>query len=281
MFHSIAHEVDMSRILISAGAVAALVAAGCMHTSHYVSNAFAWTGAVPAGRWIHLRNLRGDISVIPSTGTSVEVHASKRWTHDGDAVHFVQSVGDDGVTICTVTSPGDACSPNHYSNRSEHHGGLFSSLFRKHTDARVDFVVSVPAGVNVDLGDIDGSVRASGTSGTVDAKVVNGSIEIASHQGALDLVTVNGSVTAALDTLPATGNILMKSVNGSITAVLPPKLDGTVSFETVTGRISNGFPVTTDGATSTRKLTGTVGAGGSRHIDLSTVNGSVTLLKHA
>lgn len=267
----------MSRILLGAGVAAALVAAACAHTSHYQSNAFTWSGAVPAGQWVHVRNLHGTISVIPSTGANVEVHASKRWTRGGDVVHFVQNTSDDGVAICAVNQPGGSCTPNHYSN-NEHHG-LFS--FRKHTDARVDFVVNVPAGVNLDLGSIDGSVRASGTSGTVDVKVVNGDIEIASHQGALDLITVNGSVTAALDTLPATGDISMKSVNGSITAVLPPKLDGTVSFETVTGHISNGFQVTTDAPVSSRRLSGTVGAGGSRHVDLTTVNGSVTLLKHA
>jgi hypothetical protein len=269
----------MRRVLMGIGVAAALGAAGCVHASHYESNAFAWNGAVPAGHWVHVRNLNGTISVIPSTGANVEVHASKRWSRGGDMVHFIESAGDDGVTICAVYREGDSCSPNRYSS-SQHHG-LFSGLFGKHSDASVDFIVNVPAGVNVDLGSINGSVRAAGTSGTVDAKVVNGDIDIASHQGALDLVTVNGSVTAALDTLPATGDISMKSVNGSITAVLPPKLDGTVDFSTVTGRISNGFELTTDGPTSTRKLSGTVGGGGSRHIELSTVNGSVTLLKHA
>ncbi|HEY7894051.1 MAG TPA: DUF4097 family beta strand repeat-containing protein [Gemmatimonadaceae bacterium] len=269
----------MSRVLMGVGVAAALVAAGCVHTSHYESNAFAWNGAVPAGHWVHIHNLNGTISVIPSTGANVEVHASKRWSRGGDMVHFIESAGDDGVTICAVYHEGDSCSPNHYSS-NEHHG-LFASLFGQHSDARVDFIVNIPAGVNLDLGSINGSVRASGTSGTVDAKVVNGDIDIASHQGALDLVTVNGSVTAALDTLPAMGDISMKSVNGSVTAVLPPKLDGTVDFSTVTGHISNGFQLTTDGPTSTRKLSGTVGAGGSRHIELSTVNGSVTLLKHA
>jgi len=269
----------MRRVLMGIGVAAALGAAGCVHASHYESNAFAWNGAVPAGHWVHVRNLNGTISVIPSTGANVEVHASKRWSRGDGMVHFIESAGDDGVTICAVYREGDSCSPNRYSS-SQHHG-LFSGLFGKHSDASVDFIVNVPAGVNVDLGSINGSVRAAGTSGTVDAKVVNGDIDIASHQGALDLVTVNGSVTAALDTLPATGDISMKSVNGSITAVLPPKLDGTVDFSTVTGRISNGFQLTTDGPTSTRKLSGTVGGGGSRHIELSTVNGSVTLLKHA
>lgn len=269
----------MSRVLMGVGVAAALVAAGCVHTSHYESNAFAWNGGVPTGNWVHLRNLNGTISVIPSTGANVEVHASKRWSRGGDMVHVIESAGSDGVTICAVYHEGDSCNPNHYPNSERH--GLFSSIFGEHSDARVDFIVNVPAGVNVDLGSINGSVSASGTSGTVDAKVVNGDIDIASHQGALDLVTVNGSVKAALDTLPATGDISMKSVNGSVTAVLPPKLDGTVDFSTVTGHISNGFQLTTNGPISTRKLSGTVGAGGSRRIELSTVNGSVTLLKHA
>jgi opacity protein-like surface antigen len=267
----------MSRVLMIAGVAAVCAAAACAHTSHYQANAFAWSGSVPAGQWVHVRNLHGTISVVPSSGPNVEVHASKRWTRGGDEVHFALNRADDGITVCAMNRAGNSCSPNHYS--SGEHGSMFS--FARHTDARVDFVVNVPAGVNLDLGSIDGSVRASGTSGTVDVKVVKGDIDIASHQGALDLITVNGSVTAALDTLPATGDISMKSVNGSITAVLPPKLDGTVSFETVTGHISNGFQLTTDAPASSKHLTGTVGSGGSRHVDLTTVNGSVTLLKHA
>lgn len=269
----------MSRVLMTVGVAAAIVAAGCVHTSRYESNAFAWNGTLPAGQWVRVRNMNGTISVIPSTGTSVEVHASKRWSRGGEMVHFIETADNDGVTICAVYHKGDDCSQKRYSSSGNH--GLFSGLFGQHSDARVDFVVNVPAGVNVDLGSINGSVRASGTSGTVDAKVINGDIDIASHQGAMNLLTVNGSVTAALDTLPPTGDISMETVNGSVTAVLPPKLDGTVDFSTVTGRISNGFQLTTDGPTSTRKLSGTVGAGGSRHIKLSTVNGSVTLLKHA
>lgn len=268
----------MSRVLIGVGVALALGGAGCAHTSHYEANAFAWSGAVPAGQWVHLHNMNGTISVVAGTGANVEVHASKRWTHNGEAVHFVESGGPDGVTICVLYHAANSCSADNNSDNGRHRG-LFSS--RTRTDARVDFVVDVPAGVNADLASINGSVQASGTSGTVEARVVNGDINIASHQGALDLVTVNGSVTAALDTLPATGDISLKSVNGSITAVLPPQLAGFVNLETVAGTVSNGFAVTTDGPANPRHLTGTIGTGGTRHVDLSTVHGKVTLLKHA
>jgi hypothetical protein len=268
----------MSRVLIGVGVAAALGAAGCARTSHYQANAFTWSGAVPAGQWVHVHNTNGTISVVAGTGANVEVHASKRWSRNGDAVHFVESAGPDGVTICVLYRAGDTCSPD--NNSSDRHHGLFSS--RGHSsDARVDFVVDVPASVNVDLASINGSVQASGTSGSVEAKVVNGDINIASHQGSLDLVTVNGNVTAALDTLPATGDISLKSVNGSITAVLPPQLAGFVNLETVAGSVSNGFAISSDGPVNPRHLSGTIGTGGTRHVDLSTVHGTVTLLKHA
>ena len=268
----------MSRVLIGVGVAAALGIAGCARTSHYEANAFTWSGAVPAGQWLHVHNTNGTISVVAGTGANVEVHASKKWTHNGDAVHFVESAGADGVTICVLYRAGDSCGPDNNSPNDRHHG-LFSA--HRSSDASIDFVVNVPPGVNVDLASINGSVQASGTSGSVQAKVVNGDINVASHQGALDLVTVNGSVSAALDTLPATGDISLKSVNGSVTAVLPPQLTGLVDLETVAGTVSNGFAISSDGPANPRHLTGTIGTGGTRHVDLSTVHGSVQLLKHA
>ena len=275
---TIAHEVAMRRFLIAVG-IAAFVASGCVaRRAHYQANAFEWTGTVPAGQWLHVHNLNGTISVVAAKDANVEVHASKKWTHGGDEVHFVKNVGPDGVTICVLYHSGDDCSADQSSRSSRHHG-LFS--FHSSSDAQTDFVIDVPPGVNLELANVSGSVQASGTSGTVDARVVNGEINVASHEGALDLVTVNGSVTAALDTLPATGDISLKTVNGSVTAVLPSALNGFVSFETVTGHISDAFTATSNGAPSTKKFDGTIGTGGSRHVTLSTVNGSVSLLKHA
>src|SRR6185437_8384490 len=94
---------------------------------------------------------------------------------------FVKNVGPDGVTICVLYHSGDDCSADQSSRSSRHHG-LFS--FHSSSDAQTDFVIDVPPGVNLELANISGSVQASGTSGTVDARVVNGEINVASHEGA-------------------------------------------------------------------------------------------------
>ena len=40
-------------------------------------NSFNWTGKVPAGRWIRIRNLNGSITVGQASGDNVEVHGDK------------------------------------------------------------------------------------------------------------------------------------------------------------------------------------------------------------
>ncbi|HEY7877928.1 MAG TPA: DUF4097 family beta strand repeat-containing protein [Gemmatimonadaceae bacterium] len=270
----------MSRWHAVLSVAAALTVAGCTQShSHVEADAFVWSGAVAAGKWVHLRNMTGPITVELTPDTQVDVHATKRWRRSGDNVRFVETATADGIAICTVYAAGADCNPDNYSGR--HDRSVLSSIARKTSDASVDYVVRVPAGVNIDLGTVNGPINVAKTSGTVKAETVNGDVEITAHQGALELNTVNGSVTVALDTLPATGDITMHSVNGSITAVLPPQLDGTVMFQTVNGRISNGFPVTSIGPTNAKRIAGSVGAGGVRRIELSTVNGSVTLMKHA
>ena len=181
--------------------------------------------------------------------------------------------------ICTLYDAHGRCAPFDYAAQGHH--GFLSSIFHKRSDATVDYVLRVPAGVNIDLSTVNGPVSVAGTSGDVRVETVNGEIQIAARQGSLKLNTVNGSVSAVLDSISAAGDVSLHTVNGSVTAVLPPQLDGRVSFETVTGNIKTGFAVTAEGPTNPKHMSGIIGAGGARRIDLSTVNGSVSLMKHS
>ena len=69
-----------------------------------------------------------------------------------------------------------------------------------------------------------------------------------------------------------------KSVNGGITLRLPVVVDADLRAETLNGSISADFPITVTGQFSPRRLNGTIGNGG-RPLTLSTVNGSIKLLK--
>ena len=90
--------------------------------------------------------------------------------------------------------------------------------------------------------------------------------------------TVNGSITARMGTLSRDGDMKFSTVNGTITVETPSTLDANVSLDTMHGGISSDFPVQITGKFGPRHAEGTIGRGG-RRIRMSTVNGSVELLK--
>src|SRR3712207_2369100 len=69
---------------------------------------FNWSGRVPAGRWIQVRNINGEIRIEPATGDQVKVTAVKTWRRgDPEDVRIeVKKVGpgDEDVMICALWS---------------------------------------------------------------------------------------------------------------------------------------------------------------------------------
>ncbi|MEO7503385.1 MAG: hypothetical protein ABIW94_12165 [Gemmatimonadaceae bacterium] len=81
-----------------------------------------------------------------------------------------------------------------------------------------------------------------------------------------------------MGTLSRDGDMKFSTVNGGITVETPASLDAIVSLDTMHGGISSDFPVQITGEFGPRHAEGTIGRGG-RRIRMSTVNGSVELLK--
>lgn len=270
----------MPRMLATLLIAAPLVLGGCgmdSGPSHVDPNAFAWSGAVASGQWVHLRNMTGRISVVASDSAVVEVHATRRWRgRDRGNVHFVRRDTDDGILICTMYRQTDSCSSEGYSSGSEKGGFNPLDLIRGSSHASVDYIVHVPAGVKVDIGTISGPIGIADVTSAVKAETVNGRVQVATRNGPVTASSVNGSVTVAIDSLGDPGDIDLSTVNGSITAQLPPSLQADLSMETVNGNVSSDYLVTGNDTSSHRELKGLIGGGG-RRITLETVNGSVTL----
>jgi len=70
------------------------------------------------------------------------------------------------------------------------------------------------------------------------------------------------------------GDVRLTTVNGSVSAGLPLKINAHIDAETVNGRVQTDFPVKITGKFSTRHLHGTIGNGGPT-LMLKTVNGSI------
>jgi hypothetical protein len=273
----------MSRRLAAMLIAAPLGLAGC-HTDsgprHVDANAFAWSGTVAPAHWVHVRNTTGRINVLAWDSSTVEVQASEHWRGNraADSVHFVQRETDDGVIICTLVGQQNSCTPEHYGSDS---GTTIVNPFdflRHSGTASVDYVVHVPAGVKVDVSTIVGGIGVADVTGEVKARSVNGRVRVATRHGPVTASSVNGSVRVAIDSLAERGDIDLETVNGSVTAQLPPELQANVSLETAHGNVTSDYTVAGTDTSTRNEMHGTIGGGG-RTVKLETVNGSVRLRK--
>jgi len=226
---------------------------------------WSWSGTLAAGRTLEINGVNGEIVAEPGSGDHVAVTAEKTGTkHDPAVVKIEVRQDSDGITICAV-----------YPGQSSPCRPLGLSLEDRANDVVVDFHVEVPAGVKFVAHDVNGPVRARGLHGPVDAKTVNGACDIETdHDGQVS--TVNGAVRASIGRLDANDRLSFRTVNGSITLVLPADVNAEVSGSTVNGQIETDFPVTISGGWGPRSVNGTIGRGGAR-LSASTVNGAIHL----
>ncbi|MBC8085695.1 MAG: DUF4097 family beta strand repeat protein [Phycisphaerae bacterium] len=260
-------------------AAAALLAAGTgssVLNAQSRDDAFSWSGTVPAGRSLIVKNINGPIRVERSTTNRVEVTAEKRWRRGNpNDVRIEQPRGSNGnVLICALFNEESTCDES----------GIHSPRNRgrndnDRNDVSVHFVVRVPDGIRVDVATVNGGLEVNGVSAEVDANTVNGTIDARSSGGPVRAKTVNGSINISMGSFNSTDDLEYETVNGSVTLELPSNFGGQMELSTVNGRVNTDFPITITGTLSPRRLRGSIGTGSAR-IRASTVNGSVTLRRN-
>lgn len=235
---------------------------------------FSWSGTIPAGKRILIKNINGSIDVERSANARVEVTAEKRWRRgDPDYVRIEQKKLGEEVLICALWGENSRCDEN--GIRSERS----NDRSNRNNDVSVRFVVRVPEGVRVDVSTVNGALEISGVTTDVRATTVNGSINARSAGGPVRATTVNGSIHVSMGSLGSAEDLEYETVNGSVTIELPANFGAQLELGTVNGRVTTDFPITVSGTLSPRRIRGTVGDGRTR-LRASTVNGSVTLRKN-
>jgi hypothetical protein len=273
MNHPLSEFRMVARPVVSLVAVACTTLAFALPASAQDSrreSAFTWSGAIPAGRTIYIKNINGAVEVERSTSGRVEVTAEKRWRRGNpEDVRIEQKKSGDDVVICALWSEGSTCDER--GIRSER-----GMRWNDRNDVSVRFTVRVPEGVRADLATVNGGIEVTGVNTEVRANTVNGSISARSAGGPVRAKTVNGSINVSMGTLGSAQDLEYETVNGGIVIELPANFGAELELSTVNGRVSTDFPITVSGTLSPRRLRGTVGDGRTR-LRASTVNGSVTL----
>lgn len=229
---------------------------------------FAWSGVVPAGGTVRVREMRGGIEVVPAADDTVRVTSRVEW-RSGDPAQdlaFSASPGERDVLICAVWGRG-SCSREDYTANMR--------FGRNSTDAKVFFHVELPAGVALDLTNIDGDITAA-ASAPVRARTVNGSVTVVTAVGPVQAETMNGSVDARMMSLRGTDSVVVKTMNGDAYAYLPEQANVTVDMAVTSGSLMTDFAIASGAASNARKLEAVLGTGATP-VRIRSINGRVGL----
>jgi hypothetical protein len=232
-----------------------------------------WTyrAKVAPQQWVWIRNTRGTITVAPATGDSVAVTAVKTYEGgDTASVRLVTAPYEGGIAICAVAVGSDQrCGPNEtgYELRGRHRKSM-----------AVDFTVRLPRRARLGAATVLGDVRVTGAHAPLVLQTVSGEVDAVTTSGPVSARSVNGGVHVRITAFGDTGAVSIGSVNGSLTAELPPQLDADVEASTVNGSITTDYALPVSGKFMKHEVRGQVGRGG-RAVHITTVNGSITLKK--
>lgn len=267
-------------LVLSLCALAACDVSPDERPEQYRNDVFVYTTTVPAGLPVYVRNLRGSITVEPSTDDSLRVSADLAWRGDAEVptdIRFTGTTIAEGVMVCAIFGTAE-CSPANYTGESDGgfsigtSGARFSLGGKANT--KVSFRIQVPAGVKLDLLGVDADIVSASTA-PVKARTVNGDITVATAVGPVNIETVNGDVDARMTTLAGTDSVIAKTLNGSVWVFMPETVGAIVDAATTNGEIETDFPMPAGpvGARN-KKLEITLGAGGTP-VHVRTLNGNV------
>lgn len=242
---------------------------GQRHGARLTAAPWTYRAKLAPQQWLWIRNTRGSITVEPGTGDSVAVTAVRTYdSADTASVQLVAVPYEGGIAICAVAAGSDQrCGPE--ESGYERHGP-------RRKDATVDFTVRLPRRARLGAATVLGDVHVAGAHAPLVLHTVSGDVDATTTRGPVTVGSVNGSVRVRITAFGDTGAVSIVSINGSVTAELPPQLDADLEARTVNGSITTDYPLPVNGKFTAHDLKGRVGRGG-RDVHVTTVNGSIRL----
>jgi hypothetical protein len=253
-----------------------LAATACSHAGS--DQQLVWSGDMPAGSVVHLRNGSGEIEVRPANGQAVVVNATRQWRRGrAKDVQFIVTHTGNEYYMCAMWRNSGNCAARGYRGKST--GGFLSmfSLFHRGTDASARLVADLPVNVTVDAKTSTGSVTINGIAAGVTAHTGNGNVDATNVSGPLSLQTTNGNLRLSADSLAAGDPVTLSTTNGTISAQLPANTQGNFDLSVVNGTVRSDFPLAQSSkARVVHHLQGQIGTS-NRVVKMRSVNGGVTV----
>src|SRR5947209_3833011 len=220
------------------------------------------------GATFALDNVNGHVNVTSWDQSRVRVRAVKTVSRADDprsalnALRVEMTPRDGGVSVHTV-----------YPNRGS--VGFLDFLAGNWSDAKVEYDVTVPRSMALNLETTNGAIEVNGVSGILKMETTNGSIRLDRCAGNVDATTTNGRVTAELLSVDRTRSNRLSTTNGKIVLTVPSSLAAEIDASTTNGSIDSEIAVATH-SIGRHSLRGTINGGGAE-LRLRTTNGSIEI----
>lgn len=235
---------------------------------------FRWEKAIPAGSFVSIHNIEGNVSVTPSTSGRVEVTGVKRGSRryfEDVTIEVVET--SRGLMICAMYRNIDMECGEDGGYRSRSRRGRE----REWEDVSIDIEVKLPRSMEVSAGSVSGNVDIVGGEGDVRGASVSGNVRMVRlRASSIRASSVSGDIDVSVDSLTGAGDIKFNTVSGNVTVELPRSLEADVSMRSVSGSMDSDFALTLNGRMSRHNLEARIGRGG-RELELRTVSGNVRL----
>ncbi|HEY6944748.1 MAG TPA: DUF4097 family beta strand repeat-containing protein [Candidatus Acidoferrum sp.] len=233
---------------------------------------FHWQGHLKAGQTLEVINRNGEIDASAAAGDEARATGTSRGYDDGREF-FVEVVEyPDGVTICAVYARDKTPGRCHRGGVSSESTGWWHG-----NRAKINFEVQVPRGVGFKAMTTNGNVLGRNLASVVEASTTNGNVDVATSEWA-SATTTNGGIHVTIGSAKWSGELRVRTTNGSVDVTLPASAEFKLDAATTNGGIHTDFPITVQGSFNSKELSGTVGSGG-RELKVTTTNGGIKLMK--
>jgi hypothetical protein len=143
-------------------------------------------------------------------------------------------------------------------------------------DARVDYVITVPEGFDLEIENINGNITSDQLNNDVKIDLVHGKVDLEKFTGKLECEIINGTFTGHVD---STSGMEVNTVNGSITLYLNNYMNANVKAETTNGKITDENLQFNNTVKEKGEFKGKLGSGEDKvNINLETINGKIKLI---
>lgn len=198
-----------------------------------------------------IANINGDINVQAYTGDKIQVEITKtirakteQRLEAGKKEIDLGIVDMADTLILYVHGPCNHFERSHPNSRHSHMGTKWGYAWDQHGrschesyDYTLDFVVKIPASVNVLLSTInEGDVVVENIKGVVTAHNINGSIRLQNLTREAEARTINGDVNIEYAQNPQR-DCRFYTLNGDINALFQKGLAASMSFESFNGSL--------------------------------------------